>query len=58
MSIQAVEQAVAHQREAAELVRRAVIEAHAGGASVAGLARTADVTRQTIYRWIEPVSGG
>lgn len=38
---------------AAARLRMAVSDAHSQGASVAELARTAAVTRQTIYRWIK-----
>lgn len=44
-------------RDADQALRAAVAAAHGAGASVTDLATAADVTRQTIYRWVATETG-
>lgn len=56
MSLDAVRAAMTAARAAAAQLRAEVAKATQEGESIADIARAAEVTRQTVYRWAEEVT--
>jgi transposase-like protein len=50
-ALAAIQAAAANRDAWADTVRTLALDAMAAGVSVAGIARAADVSRNTLYRW-------